>query len=230
MQGWQYKSLTTCAIICILGWIAWLTMHSIINLPVRLIIDEMFGKEIIEKLHLDFPGNLPLYNQPILKLLEQKYPTIQSIIIRKSPLAAAISITAKTVYCRLGNDFLVCTDGSVVSERHFAPQDNWPKVKVEPGSNQKTIVLAAQTCITCDNTIFDTYTLSLIDRHTFELENEQDKVSIIVHPGMPINTELLELALRAAQLWREKSMKQAAHWCIVDTRFSKQLIVRRQTR
>lgn len=230
MRIWQYKSLTTCAIIFVVGWISWLTIHSIINLPIRLTIDEIFGKDMVKKFHLDLAGPLPLQNQPILQLLEKKYPTIQSVIIRKSPIEAAISITAKTICCRLGNNFVVCTDGSVVPAEHFVLQDNWPTVAVYPEIDQKTVALAAQTCISCDNTIFDTYKLSLLGTHIFKLENEQNKVSIIVHPGMPINTKLLELALRAAQLWREKSMKQAAQWCIVDTRFSKQLIVRRQTR
>lgn len=230
MRSWQYKSLTTCAIIFVVGWISWLTIHSIINLPIRLTIDEMFGKDMVKKFHLDLAGPLPLQNQPILRLLEQKYPTIHSIIIRKSPLEAAVTITAKTVYCRLGNDLVVCTDGSVVPVHHFVMQDGWPTITLYPEIDQKTIALAAQTCISCDHTIFDNYKLSLLNSHIFKLENEQNKISIIVHPGMPINTKLLELAFRAAQRWRENSMKQAALWCIVDTRFSKQLIVRRQTR
>ncbi|MCL4379923.1 hypothetical protein M1466_00310 [Candidatus Dependentiae bacterium] len=221
--------------VSIVGSVSLLFMRHLCSLPVIIRADSLLSPDLVQKSTKLAQQPLPLVLQPLAKELQQLTTIIRQVKIQRRCCKTIVTIDCKTIRCRIGKQYLLVEDGMIAPATSINTTElamsGIPSVAVAAAAEQATTIQAAgKTLQGLEPDDFEQYTITIIDRHTIFLQKKDTHHTIVVQPEVPINKGILRKATEAIAIYQQNSRQGACKWCTVDTRFDKQLVVRRQAR
>lgn len=199
------------------------------HLPIALELDETFAPTLVQHIKYQLQSPLPLAIQPLAQHLQQLSGAIRLCRICRTCQQVTVIAECKTLLCKI-DKYILVEDGTLVPDNTLQLTVELPNIQVAKNVDDNDLKLVGLSVKGVDPSLFEQYAIKVSDKHTLVLEDTTSHLCILWLVGKPIQSSLLQKATHAAQVSMQNSRQRASSCCTVDTRFEKQLIVRRQAR